>query len=192
MSIKNSHTTAEALSWDSMLILVNKLNKNSEAKMALLILVGSHLGLRISDLLLLKFGDIIGKDYIELTEKKTKKYRKIKIHENVKQAVADYYSNMPQKLDIYIFSNYKYTRPISVQFINKKLKEFRDKYSLGIKNVSSHMMRKTFGKRIIEKCEFKEKGLLMLSEIFNHQSPAVTRKYLGLREEQLMGVYDLL
>jgi hypothetical protein len=40
--------------------------------------------------------------------------------------------------------------------------------------------------------ENSEMALIKLSELFNHSSPRITRKYLGLRQEELMEVYDAL
>ena len=35
-------------------------------------------------------------------------------------------------------------------------------------------------------------ALIKLSELFNHSSPSVTRRYLGLRQEELGEVYEAL
>jgi hypothetical protein len=35
-------------------------------------------------------------------------------------------------------------------------------------------------------------ALIKLSGIFNHASPMITRRYLGLRSEELERVYDIL
>jgi hypothetical protein len=37
-----------------------------------------------------------------------------------------------------------------------------------------------------------EMAIIKLSEIFNHASSLVTRRYLGLRQEELGEVYDSL
>ena len=37
-----------------------------------------------------------------------------------------------------------------------------------------------------------EMALIKLSELFNHSSPQITRRYLGLRHEELMEVYTSL
>ena len=47
------------------------------------------------------------------------------------------------------------------------------------------------GRRIVEQAgENSEMALIKLSELFNHSSPQITRRYLGLRHEELMEVYD--
>ena len=62
-----------------------------------------------------------------------------------------------------------------------------------IEHFSTHSMRKTFGRRVVESAgENTEMALLKLSELFNHSSPQITRRYLGLRHEEFMDVYDAL
>lgn len=56
-----------------------------------------------------------------------------------------------------------------------------------------HLFRKTFGRKVIESAgEQSEMALIKLSEIFNHASPMITRRYLGLRSEELEEVYEAL
>jgi integrase len=192
MSIKNSHTTSDFIEWDKMLILVQKLQK-TDAKIALLVQVASFSGLRVSDILKLKWNDVLNKDFIELTEKKTSKYRKIKINDALKTALNVYYqNNKPVNDDQFVFVNRFNAKPISVQYVNRKLKNIKTDNKLKIGNFSMHSFRKCFGRKIVESSEYKEKSLIILSELFNHSSSSITRKYLGLRESELMSVYDLL
>ena len=73
------------------------------------------------------------------------------------------------------------------------LKEIKTKYNLKIEHFSTHSLRKTFGRKVVEQAgENSEMALIKLSELFNHSSPQITRKYLGLRHEELMEVYDTL
>ena len=37
-----------------------------------------------------------------------------------------------------------------------------------------------------------EMALVMLSELFNHSNIAITKRYLGLRKEEILHCYDLL
>lgn len=54
-------------------------------------------------------------------------------------------------------------------------------------------MRKTFGRKIVEASgENSEFALIKLSELFNHSDVATTRRYLGLRTEELLETYKLL
>lgn len=74
------------------------------------------------------------------------------------------------------------------------LKEIKKKYSIkSVKNFSTHSLRKTFGRHVYERADANgETALVMLSELFNHSNIAITKRYLGLRKEEIMGCYDLL
>ncbi|MBS1589532.1 MAG: hypothetical protein JST52_07960 [Bacteroidetes bacterium] len=55
--------------------------------------------------------------------------------------------------------------------------------------VSSHFMRKTFGRRVWENNHRSEESLIKLSEVFGHSNIAITRRYLGIRQEEIADVY---
>ena len=62
MSKKYSNTTSDYLTWDQNLNLIRKLYDDKNYKISLLISMGSFFGLRISDLLCLKWEDVLNKD----------------------------------------------------------------------------------------------------------------------------------
>ena len=90
MSKKFSSTTADYLEWDQMLNLIHKLYKDEKYKMSLLIALGCFWGLRISDLIALKWEQILNVDEITIIEKKTSKKRTITINPQLKQLIIDY------------------------------------------------------------------------------------------------------
>ena len=74
------------------------------------------------------------------------------------------------------------------------LKELVKKYGV-VKNsngIKSHSLRKSFGRRVWENSERSEKGLIMLNEIFNHSNIKTTKIYLGIRDKEIMDVYESL
>lgn len=77
MSLKYSITTADYMEWDEMTNLVRKLARDGEYKMSLLISIGSFWGLRISDILLLRWNQILNVEEFTIQEKKTGKSRVI-------------------------------------------------------------------------------------------------------------------
>ena len=80
-----------------------------------------------------------------------------------------------------------------MQLINVILKEIKTKYDLSIKNFSCHSLRKTFGRQVYNmNGESAELALIKLMELFNHSSVAITKRYLGLRTEELLQTYDCL
>ena len=74
------------------------------------------------------------------------------------------------------------------------LKDIKKKYGIkSVKNFSTHSLRKTFGRHIYERADSNgEMALVMLSELFNHSNIAITKRYLGLRKEEIMQCYDML
>ena len=54
-------------------------------------------------------------------------------------------------------------------------------------------MRKTFGRKVFESAGTDAPlALMRLQTLFNHASPTITKKYLGLTESELESSYDLL
>lgn len=193
MSLKFQNTTADYLEWDSNILLISKLFQDQNYKFSLLIALGSFFGVRIGDLLNLKWSDIINTDILTIIEKKTKKQRTIKINDQLKKHILACYKEIKPLLpNDHIFTSQKGS-VYSVQRINIVFKEIRVKYNLKIKNFSTHSMRKTFGRQVYNNAGSNaELALVKLSELFNHSDVRTTRKYLGLRSEELMEAYDLL
>ena len=82
---------------------------------------------------------------------------------------------------------------ISIQWFNRLLKDVKKKYRLPCKNISCHALRKTMGRAIFEKSEENsEMALIKLSEVFGHSNTQITRRYLGLKTEEILSAYDLL
>ncbi len=158
MSKKYSSTTADYLNWEQMTNLLRKLYSDKNYKICLLIAVGSFWGLRISDILALRWSDILEKDSLEIIEKKTKKKRLITINTQLKQLINDCYLMIkPIGAQSHIFTSQK-GGVYSIQRINVILKEIKVKYKLDIQHFSTHSFRKTMGRQVLnlsgEKAEF--------------------------------------
>lgn len=193
MSLRYSNTTADYLEWNTMLTLVRRLYNDGDYRMSLLIGAGSMFGLRISDLLQLTWDILLDEDAFTLHEKKTGKRRIIQINKGFKNHIKDCFNalKIQDRSEKCFLSNKGST--YSVQRINVIFKEIRSNYNLKVEHFSTHSLRKTFGRRVIESAgENSEMALIKLSELFNHSSPQITRRYLGLRHEELMEVYTSL
>lgn len=193
MSLKNSYVTSDYLEWDSMLSLVRKLYRDEEYRLSLLIGCGSFFGLRISDLLTLTWSMLLDNEKFVVTEQKTGKRREIRVNCNFQKHIADCYKaldivNIKEKC----FLSRKKT-VYSTQRINVLFKSMKSKYNLKIEHFSTHSMRKTFGRQVVEAAgENSEFALIKLSELFNHADIQTTRRYLGLRSQELLETYDML
>jgi len=195
MALKGQKTKSDYVEWNKIQDLILKLERDGQNKMSLLICVGVFTGLRISDILKLEWSYIYGHDFLELTEKKTGKYRKIKINPSLKESVNRNYEILnPKKKDGLIFLNRFGKKPISVQYINRNLKKIVKDYKV-VKDpstIKSHSWRKSFGRRIFENNDNSEKSLILLGEMFNHSNISTTKIYLGIRDKEIQDVYDNL
>ena len=193
MSAKFSKTTSDYLEWNQAMNLIRNLYNDGNYKMSLLISMGAFWGLRISDILSLKWEQVLNRDEFSLEEKKTKKLRDIKINAQLKRHITDCHTKLnPRSVAEYIFTSQKGS-VYSIQRINVILKELKSKYNLKIKNFSSHSLRKCFGREIFTRsAENAEFAIVKLSQLFNHSNPAITRRYLGISRQELLDTYDIL
>lgn len=193
MSLKNSYTTSDYLQWDSATTLVRKLYRDKNYRISLLIGCGIFFGLRISDLLCLTWNMLLNSEAkFVLIEKKTGKRREVKINKEFQKHIKDCYKALHiENMDEPCFLSTK-GKPYSVQWINHVLKELKDHYNLKIKHFSTHSLRKTFGRKVFESSDNAELALVKLMELFNHSSVSITKRYLGLRQEEILETYDML
>ncbi len=195
MSAKHSYTTADYLPWDSAMALVRKLYRDGNYRMSLLIGCGCFFGLRISDLRQLTWRQILDKDEFVVYEQKTGKRRVIRVNKGFQGHIKDCHDAMMVRNDDRPCFLNRYGSIISLQMVNREFKSIRVKYQLRIDNFSTHTMRKTWARKIYENenaegC--RDMALLKLSELMNHSAPSITRRYIGLRQQELGEVYDSL
>ena len=193
MSLKYSSTTADYLIWSDAMNLIRKLSRDGNYKMSLLMAMGCFTGLRISDILALRWRQILNKDEFCITEIKTGKQRTIRLNPQLQQHIRDCYEHIrPIGINAPILISQKGT-VFTIQRINIILKEIREKYRLKIKNFSCHSLRKTFGRQVYNmNSDNAELALIKLIELFNHSSVSITKRYLGLRQEEILQTYDCL
>ena len=191
MSLKYSSTTADYLIWSDAMNLIRKLSRDGNYKMSLLMAMGCFTGLRISDILALRWRQILNKDEFCITEIKTGKQRTIRLNPQLQQHIRDCYEHIsPIGINAPILISQKGTA-FTIQRINIILKEIREKYRLKIKNFSCHSLRKTFGRQVYNmNSDNAELALIKLMELFNHSSVSITKRYLGLRQEEILQTYD--
>lgn len=193
MSLKYSQTTSDYLQWGEAINLIRSLSKDRNYKMSLLIAIGCFWGLRISDILSLRWNQILNVDEFSIIEHKTGKQRTIRINQQLKRHITNCYKQInPIGINAPILVSQKGT-VYTIQRINIILKETKAKYKLSVKNFSCHSLRKTFGRQVYnQNSDNAELALVKLMELFNHSNVAITKRYLGLRQEELLNTYDCL
>lgn len=193
MSLKNSRTTSDYIEWEKAINLIHRLYRDGDYRMSLLIGCGCFFGLRISDLLSLDWKMLLDDTKFTIIERKTGKRREIRINEGFQKHIYDCYTAL-KIIDKYekCFISKKKT-VYSTQRINVLFKEIKKKYKLKVEHFSTHSLRKTMGRKVVEAAgNNSEMALIKLSELFNHADVMTTRRYLGLRTEELLETYDML
>ena len=154
--------------------------------------VGVSLGLRISDLLSLKFENVLEKDgktfrpRIKIYEIKTGKLNDILITESVVDALTKYCEAIKWQFDLndYIFFSHKTGGKMYEEhgwrIINQAGKDLR----LPI-HISSHTMRKSFANIVacMDTSIIDMNSITKIQGLLNHSSQASTMKYLGVYKD---------
>lgn len=195
MKEKKGHTAADAMDWNEAMVLINRMCDDGQYRDALLIGTGCYLGLRISDILQLKWEDLMG-DELTIVEEKTGKCRSLRISSSLHKLVVTCRKQLNGRLDSYIFTGRLGDNPITRQTADQMLKKVKVKYRIkSAKVFSAHSLRKTFGRRVwLQECD-KGRGdqaLLLLADVFGHSNVSITKRYLGIRRDEILSVYDSL
>lgn len=127
---------------------------------------------------------------VTIVEQKTKKTRKIPFNPSVQKSFNELWHllDCPDKKD-YIMPSPQGDKPMTIQYVNLKLKEFKYKYHLRIENFSTHTFRKTFGRYVYDTNNHSAESLVLLNKILNHTSIQVTKTYIGITQEEVAGIY---
>ena len=147
----------------------------------LLFVIGTNCGLRISDILSLDVGDVKGQSHIRIVEKKTGKFKKFPVNAKLKPMFEEYTKgkNPDEPLFKTVFQN-RMQRFAAYYIVCSACKE------AGLQEkVGTHTMRKTFGYHHYRK--FKD--VAILQKIFNHSSPEITLRYIGIEQDEIEKSY---
>lgn len=155
-----------------------------------MIVVGLNSALRIGDLLTLKwrnvydFRDCCLQERVELVEQKTGKKKTFPINVSVQDALIKLFREQeyPQPND-YIFVGWQ-GKHLSRTQAFRIVSDAAQALSLG-SHISCHSLRKTFGYHAYKMGVAPS----LLMELFNHSSYQVTKRYLGLNQDEKDEVY---
>lgn len=162
-----------------------KISLKDKPRDHLLFLIGINTALRVSDLLELKYKDVMDQDgklytHFELKETKTGKNNKIAMTKGVQKALKPYIkNNFTGDLDHYIFKSRKGdNQPINRKSAWRIIQESAN--AVGLRNIGAHSLRKTFAYH-----QYKSgTDITLLQDMLNHSSPAVTLRYIGITQDQ--------
>ena len=150
--------------------------------------IGISLGLRVSDLLSLRFGHFIDRDKVtiktrmEIYEKKTGKLNNLLITESVKLAILTYLKAIKYQFDLddFLFASKKTGQKMYEEHGWRILSSAGRAVGLPI-NVGSHTMRKSFANiaACVDKSCIDMNAITKVQGLLNHSDQKVTMKYLG-------------
>ena len=193
MAKKNQLTKSDYLAMPELKKLLNGLHRDKKYIWGFYARLSFCTALRASDVLSLTWADIINRSYLVKTEKKTGKTRKIAFSERTQRYIDEAYLLMkkpnPNEL---IFKSKVTGEALTIQYINKIIKKWKDRYLINIGNFSTHTFRKTFGRYVYDTAKDKSNALLLLNQIFKHSTIEVTKVYIGLRQEEINSVFESL
>ncbi|PFS71201.1 site-specific integrase [Bacillus cereus] len=152
------------------------LRGNSERNYILFV-IGINTGLRISDILKIKVGDL-KKSHISMREMKTGKQKRIKITPELKRELRWYLEDREDH-EYLLQSRQGNNKPIGRSMAYKILRSTAEKF--GLDEIGTHTLRKTFGYHMYK----KTKNIALLMEIFNHSSERVTLRYIGMNQDMM-------
>ena len=170
--------------------------KRGKLRNYLLIIMGIYTGLRISDLLRLTKSDVYDftshqfRTHIRLTEHKTGKQKTIAINKKLLSALQLFDFASKNSDDFLFQSKRKKCAPIGRTQAWRIIKEAAKAIDVS-GCISCHSLRKTFGYHAWK----AGVAAVLLMDIFNHSSFEVTRRYLGIAQDDRDKVYlslDLL
>jgi len=155
----------------------------------ILVTLGLHTALRVSDLLRLRWDDVYDfdnnrvYDSIDLIEKKTRKPKTIALNKAVIDALTMYAASAAA-YGHFIIENVKTGKAISRIQAYRLIRAAGE--ALGFRcRVSCHSLRKTFGYHAWK----SGAPPVVIMDIFNHNSLEVTRRYLGISQDDKNAVY---
>lgn len=151
----------------------------------IMVRLGVSTALRYSDLSRIRWIDVLNKQVLLIKEKKTGKVREIPLPTELVDTLQKVYVKMGSiKLQEVII-------PLHIRTINKQIKIYAAKAGIRNKRISTHTMRKSFGRAVWRRNNYSEGSLVKLSQLFNHSSVSITRIYLDITREEVNDLYNL-
>ena len=170
-------TTVEPIRNKSDIKKVEKVLAKQSPRDLMLFVLGTNCGLRISDLLSLNVGDVRNKTHIQIVEKKTGKFKKFPINDRLKPMIEDFIKGRRNAEPLFL-SHWRHRLDrVTAYYL---IRDACEKAGLQ-ERIGTHSMRKTFGYHHYQ--QFKD--VVILQKIFNHSSPQITLRYIGIEQDQI-------
>jgi len=154
-----------------------------------LVVLGVHTALRISDLLRLRWDDVYDfnnrrmRKSVTIIEKKTSKEKTFALNKDAIRALS-LFAMQSAKQEAFLIENPQTKKSISRIQAYRIIRAAAESLKLQTR-VSCHSLRKTFGYHAWK----NGVSPAVIMEIYNHSSLKVTRRYLGVTQDDKNAVY---
>jgi integrase len=154
-----------------------------------LVVLGIYTALRISDLLRLRWDDVYDfnnnrvRTSVTITEKKTKKAKTFALNKDAVRALT-LFAKQSARQGAFLIENPQTKKAISRIQAYRLIRAAAENLQLPTR-VSCHSLRKTFGYHAWK----NGVSPAVIMEIYNHNSLQVTRRYLGVTQDDKNAVY---
>jgi len=185
---KGSRITVEPIRRIKDIRLVSKLLADNPRNY-LLFIMGINNGLRTGDLLKLRVKQVRHLkpgDTLTIIESKTGKENFLAVNKTVSKALSRYLQSLKPDDDDFVFNSRKSNGPLTIQAVNSLVKKWSREAKIN-GNFGAHTLRKTFG--YIQRTEHGV-GFEVLARRFNHSSPAITMRYLGIQDKEVKNILN--
>ena len=206
--IANDHAAEPIKDMDDIIRVSRFLIGQRRYRDNMLFIVGINFGLRVSDLISLRFSHLINdecafRDRFAILEKKTrntrshKRNRYITVNTAVVEAVTLYLEHTPNvRLSDFMFrsesnNGSNENKPIHRATVDTILKGIAKDLGLG-NRMSTHTLRKTFAYHQMVMSGNDPRKLLLLQKMFGHSTVAQTLDYIGITSEEIDEAYRRL
>ena len=180
---KGSKITAEPIRKQKDIKSISRLLR-SRPRDFLLWTFGINNGVRANDLVRLRYSQVEGLKpgaVIKIVESKTGKDNVLVINNSVFKALQNYVQEVKPSPEDYLFVSRKGNGHISSQSVGRMVRSWAEAINLK-GQYGAHTLRKTFGYH--QRVTFGA-GFELLCKRYNHSSPVVTMRYLGIEDKEI-------
>ncbi len=150
----------------------------------LLFVLGLNTALRVGDILKLRVGDVRRydkiRDILKVRISKTKKEKRVALNKGAKEALKFFFLCTPDLADSdFLFTGRGRSKPMSR--VNAWMRLQRIARKFGLEEFGTHSLRKTWG------LQARKAGIdiSIIQEKLGHSTPSVTRRYIGITDDEV-------
>jgi len=178
-----THLTVEPIRKTKDIKAISRLLK-SRPRDHLLWMMGINNGLRAKDLVRIRYRQVEGAKpgaVINIIETKTGKSNVLVINKAVHKALEVYLAGIEPVPDDFIFKSRKGSGHITSQSVGRMVRSWTSAINLK-GQYGAHTLRKTWG--YVQRTQHGA-GFEILCKRYNHSSPAITMRYLGIEDREV-------